>query len=189
MPENQVPPRAAEASASRAKVFALERLVRNVQRLALLLLITTWAPFAGALTPPFPMGNGPWREVWVDPINGEDARSGATRAEALRTVTEAWRRIPLQQTLVAEGVRIKLVAGNHVVPNYWESRWGSFAAPIVIEAADGAGTARLPGSTFFDVRHLYLLGLHFSGGDGGDGMQCERCHFLLLRQVDRKSVV
>ncbi len=138
---------------------------------------------AQALTPPFPIGNGPWRESWVDPVHGDDARSGATRGEALRTVTEAWRRIPLQQTLIAEGVRIKLTAGTHTVPNYWESRWGSFAAPIVIEAADGVGTARLPASTFFDVRHLYLIGLHFSGGDGGDGLQCERCNFLLLRGV------
>lgn len=160
-----------------------KRLRLEVWLCAALALLAVYVRTAAAVTPSFPIGNGPWREVWVDPVSGDDARSGATRGDALRSVTEAWRRIPLQQTLIAEGVRIKLAAGNHLVPNYWESRWGSFAAPIVIEAADGAGTARLPASTFFDVRHLYLIGLHFSGGDGGDGMQCERCEFLLLRQV------
>jgi len=152
-------------------------------KLAVLGAVFLWAQAALALTPPFPIGSGPWREVWVDPAAGDDSHSGTTRGDALRTVTEAWRRIPLQQTLIAEGVRIKLTAGNHVVPNYWESRWGSFAAPIVIESADGPGLARLPGSSFFDVRHLYLIGLYFMGGDGGDGLHCEQCYYLLLRQV------
>ncbi len=142
-----------------------------------------WAQAALALTPPFPIGSGPWRELWVDPAAGDDSRSGATRGEALRTVTEAWRRIPLQQTLIAEGVRLRLTAGTHTTPHYWESRWGSFAAPIVIESADGTGAARMPGATFFDVRHLYLVGLHFRGGNGGDGLQCERCNYFLLRGV------
>jgi hypothetical protein len=138
---------------------------------------------ACALTPPFPIGNGQWRDLWVDPVNGDDSRSGATRAESLRTVTEAWRRIPLETALVAEGVRIQLTAGNHSVPNYWEKRWGSFAAPILIQAADGYGTARLPASSFFDVSHLYLVGLYFAGGDGGDGLHCEQCRYFLLRGV------
>ena len=36
--------------------------------------------------------------IWVSPA-GNDGRTGATRAEAIRTVTEAWRRIPQGGTL------------------------------------------------------------------------------------------
>jgi hypothetical protein len=39
------------------------------------------------------------------------------------------------------------------VPNYWENRWGSKAAPIIIEAADGAGTVTLKAPVnVFNVR-------------------------------------
>ena len=32
--------------------------------------------------------------IWVDPVAGQDARSGATAATALRSLTTAWNRIP-----------------------------------------------------------------------------------------------
>lgn len=37
-------------------------------------------------------------------------------------------------------------------PSYWERRWGSQAAPIIIEAADGPNTAVIDGVNMFDCR-------------------------------------
>lgn len=38
------------------------------------------------------------------------------------------------------------------VPNYWESRWGTRAAPIIIQAAEGPGTVTLASMNVYDVR-------------------------------------
>jgi hypothetical protein len=106
--------------------------------------------------------------MWVDPVAGDDAAAGATRAAALRTLAEAWRRVPARTPLV-HGVRINLVAGTYSetdVPGYWESRHGSFTAPIILRAADGAGSARLPALNVYDCRFLYLDGLEITAGGG-----------------------
>ncbi len=127
-------------------------------------------------------------EIWVDPVTGSDAASGASRGQALATLTEAWGRIPVAAPLAGTGYRILLVAGTYspaIVPVYMESRWGTFEFPIVIEAADGAGTALLPALNIFDCRYLYLLGLDIRAG-GGDILHCEACdHFLLRDSIVR----
>ncbi|MBC7812070.1 MAG: right-handed parallel beta-helix repeat-containing protein [Burkholderiales bacterium] len=123
-------------------------------------------------------------EVWIDPINGDDDASGASRDAALRTLSAAWNRIPVGAELET-GYRIRLVAGTYDdddVPRYFESRYGTADYPIIIEAADGAATALLPSLNIFDTRFLYLIGLHISAG-GGDVFHCERCDNLLLRDV------
>ena len=38
------------------------------------------------------------------------------------------------------------------VPNYWENRWGTRGAPIIIEAAEGRGSVTLGNMNLFDVR-------------------------------------
>src|SRR6266540_997183 len=78
------------------------------------------------------------RDLWVDPVNGSDSNSGASRALAFRTITAAWDLVPSSVPLM-EGVRIQLVAGTYSrssMPTYWERRYGSSDAPIIIQAAD-----------------------------------------------------
>lgn len=125
--------------------------------------------------------------LWVDPTNGSDSNSGATRARALRTVTTAWGKIPLQQTLTT-GYQINLVSGLYsrsILPNYWESRYGTYQAPIIINAVDGVGTAVFQGDmNIFDTQYLYMLGVNIITLPAGDAFHCEQCDHILLRQME-----
>lgn len=132
--------------------------------------------------PVFDIGSPTLVDIWVDPSVGSDASSGLSRTQAVRTLAEAWRRIPAGVPL-SEGVRINLVAGTYaesLVPNYWENRLGTLSAPIIVRAADGAGTARLPAVNVFGCRHLYFEGLDISAR-GGDVLHFEACSHILLR--------
>jgi hypothetical protein len=126
-------------------------------------------------------------DVWVDPVHGHDGNSGATRESALRTLGEAWRRIP-RETPLATGVRIQLMAGEHArdtIPAYFESRWGTARAPIVIQSADGSRTARIGGDfNMYDVRHLYLIGLDMRPEPAGDVVHCEKCDHFYVRDCE-----
>lgn len=122
-------------------------------------------------------------DLWVDPVNGSDSNSGLTRAQPLRSVSEAWNRIPGGTSLTTTGYRIMLVAGTYSessVPTYWESRYGTYQFPIILQAADGTGTVNLPSMNIFDCRYLYLIGLRIQAG-GGDVLHCERCDHFLIR--------
>lgn len=129
-------------------------------------------------------GNPTVNELWVDPVNGNDGNSGAS-ASPLQTVDEAWGRIP-QGTNLTKGFRINLKPGNYPVanlPNYWESRHGTFTAPIFIQ-----GTGTTPGQVVFqgnvnmyDVRYIYFDNLSIL--NTGDAFHCELCNHLLLRKV------
>ena len=136
------------------------------------------------LLPAFEIGTPLVTDLWVNPTQGNDASSGAGRQQALRTLTEAWGRIPAGTTL-SQGVRIHLMAGTYAesdVPHYWEQRRGTLAAPIILEAADGAGTARLPAMNIYDCHWLYLIGLDISAG-GGDVLHLDSCSHILIRQT------
>jgi hypothetical protein len=129
-----------------------------------------------------PAGAPALTQIWVNPATGSDASSGASRALAVRTLSEAWRRVPVNVELMA-GFQINLTAGTYtdaVVPNYWESRHGTQSAPVVLKAIDGDGTARLPNMNVYDCRHLYLLGLDLSAG-GGDVLHLDSCSRILIR--------
>lgn len=124
------------------------------------------------------------RDLWVDPVNGNDSSSGASRSAALRTVTEAWARIPSGSDLT-ESFRIELVAGTYPsasLPNYWESRHGTTQSSIVIEAADGRRTAHLQRDlNLFDVRYLSIIGLDVTPVPAGDVIHCEQCRSFTIR--------
>lgn len=145
-------------------------------------------PSPGATIPqtpvdPYDIGNPTLSDLWVDPVNGDDSRSGASRALALRTIGAAWQRIPTG-ALTGTGYRIQLVAGIHSagLPNYWEDRRGSRDFPIVLNAVDGVGTAEIQGNlNVYDVDYFYLLGVTIR--NSGDVFHCELCDYLLLRQV------
>ncbi|MEJ5223765.1 MAG: hypothetical protein WHV44_04860, partial [Anaerolineales bacterium] len=89
----------------------------------------------------YDIGNPALAEIFVNPQSGDDTRDGLSRATALRTLAEAWNRIPMGQALTT-GVRINLLPGEYPaesMPNYWESRYGTPTAPILIQAAEGPG--------------------------------------------------
>jgi hypothetical protein len=122
------------------------------------------------------------RILWVDPVRGNDTRTGATAALALRTLTAAWNRIPASRRL-DRPVRIMVKAGTiapTAAPNYWEKRWGTAAAPISIVSADGPGRAQLPSINMFDVRHLTFDGIAVRSPF--DAFHCERCSHIELRR-------
>lgn len=124
-------------------------------------------------------GTADARSVWVDPSGGSDSAPG-TRPEPLRSLTEAWGRLPAQ---AIEPMIIELKAGDYrgLSPIYWEDRSGRAGAPIVIRSTDGRGRARLPGVNIFRVSNLRFNGVRFE--DGGDVIHCERCRSFSLDRV------
>jgi len=150
-------------------------------RVVLLALLLA-CPLAGATR--YDIGSPSLQDTYVDPVNGSDANSGATRSAALRTLSEAWNRIP-QGTQLATGHRILMMAGRHdesTLPNYMEARYGTALAPIIIQSADASRSARLAGDlNIFDVRYLYLIGLDMRPDPAGDVLHCEQCDHLLVR--------
>ncbi|MEX0671537.1 MAG: right-handed parallel beta-helix repeat-containing protein [Pirellulales bacterium] len=139
---------------------------------------------ADATLPAYNAGTPIVTEIWVDPVAGDDARSGAVRQSAVRTVSEAWRRVPVGIPL-SQGVRINLVAGTYaedMVPNYWERRLGTATAPVIVRAADGVGTAKLPALNIFGCTHIHLQGLDVSAR-GGDVLHFEGCNYVLVRDT------
>ena len=123
-------------------------------------------------------------DLFVDPQNGSDARSGDSRASALRTVSEAWRRIPSSQEL-SSGYRISLLPGTYgdepgETPSYWELKRGTHAAPIIFQAANGQGTVTFTADiNMANVSYFYLLNISIKRG--GDTFHCEGCDHILLR--------
>lgn len=133
----------------------------------------------------YDMGQPVLTDIWVDPAQGNDSNDGRIRGRALRTVIEAWRRIPMGNTLTNSGYRITLAPGTYspdTVPAYWELRHGTYLFPIIIQAADGAGTLRLRSMNFFDCRYVYLVGLNLESR-AGDVLHFESCDHVLVRQT------
>lgn len=119
----------------------------------------------------------------MDPTGGSDSHNGATRATALRTLSAAWARIPQDKTLTT-GFHIHITAGSlpdSAQPNYWESRLGTAAAPIIIEGADPGRVAQLSPVNIFNTHNLYFINVKFDGP--GDQVHCELCTNFLLRDV------
>lgn len=127
-------------------------------------------------------------DIWVDPVNGNDANTGTVRGQALRTLTAAWNRIPVAATLTGSGRRVMLTAGNYPessLPNYLERRYGTFNFPVIFQAADGPGTAVLQGDlNIFDCRYLYLIDLTIRPVPAGDTLHFEQCSNILMRGLE-----
>ncbi len=129
-------------------------------RFALLLAISVFPLLAGSRYNP---GTYTVRDLWVDPATGDDARTGDSRAAALRTVRAAWARVPAETAATNTGYRILLAPGvydDENLPRYWENKRGTAAFPIFVTAADGPGTARLAQINgaklaFLSPRHPY----------------------------------
>ena len=147
--------------------------------------VTTVPVVPAAVDGRYPVGMFHGTDLWVDPVHGSDDNSGSSRAAALRTVAAAWRAIPAS-TPLTRGVRINLVRGIYpesLLLAYWEHRWGTASAPIILRSVDGVHAARFTGDmNVFDVRYLYLVG--FDIIRPGDAFHCERCSHVLLRAME-----
>lgn len=122
--------------------------------------------------------------IWVNPSGGSDSASGTSRTTALRTLSAAWNRIPTRSTL-SSGYYIHIMQGNLASasqPNYWESKWGTRSAPIIVEGADPGRTAHLASVNIFDCRYLYFINLSFDR-EPQDMIHCEQCTAFLLRDL------
>lgn len=128
---------------------------------ALLCLLVLAAP-AAAQTPRYNTGSPTLQQIFVDPARGDDRASGRTSSEPIRSLTEAWNRIP----------------------HYMELRYGSATAPIVFRATNGPGTATLrTGLNIANVAYLYFIDLDIVPAPAADVFHCELCDHVLLRGV------
>ncbi|MBK8022901.1 MAG: right-handed parallel beta-helix repeat-containing protein [Chloroflexi bacterium] len=130
---------------------------------------------------PYDIGAPQVIDLYIAPA-GDDGNDGRSPAAPLRTISAAWNRIPMGQTLAETGFHLWLlpgVYGEGDAPVYWESRYGTFEHPIILEALEGRDTVTLPVANIFDTRYLYFINLNFGPGD--DVIHCERCDHLLLR--------
>jgi hypothetical protein len=141
-------------------------------------------------TPRFDIGSPSLQQIWVNPTGGDDRASGRSAGEALRTMIEAWNRIPANASaspLTSAGYEIRLMPGEYAeaaIPHYMERRFGSAQAPIVIRAASGPGTATLrAGLNVANVAYLYLIDLDIVPAPAADVFHCESCDHLLIRGV------
>ncbi len=120
--------------------------------------------------------------IHVDPVRGKDAWPGATTIRPKRTLTAAWNSIPIRRALT-RGVTIRLAPGTYAptaTPNYWESRWGTRSAPIVIESRTGiASSVRLPSINMFGARFLTLQDVTIQSKF--DPFHCEQCADIVVR--------
>ena len=135
-------------------------------------------------TAAYNMGSPTLRDIWVDPANGDDGHSGASRTTALKTVSAAWNLIP-SGALTGTGYRIQLMRGTYRrdgLPNYWENKQGTQTFPIVLNAVDGGGTVVFQGDiNAFQLSHFYLLNFNITPVPAGDAFHCEQCSYVLIR--------
>jgi len=125
---------------------------------------------------------GATTNIWVDPSGGRDSAAG-TRSEPLRSLSEAWQRLP---AIAATPTTINLEPGDYrgLSPVYWESHSGTGSSPIIIRSSAGKGKALLPAVNLFGVDWVEFRGIKFR--DGGDVVHCEQCsHFTLRNSIVR----
>lgn len=155
-----------------------------------LLAITPDVP--PATGPAYDIGNPIWTDLYVDPVNGDDERTGQTRQTAVRSIETAFRSLP--EGTQTNATRIRLMAGTHRGA-YLEDRHGTATFPILFEPADGPGTVTIrptpqgdSGSLqFLNCSHVYVQDFRIAV-DGGDGLHWERCDHVLARRMRISSV-
>lgn len=142
----------------------------------------------------FDIGNPTLTEFYVSPT-GSNANSGLSADAPLQTLTEAWARLPM--TTTTTGYRINLLPGTYPCEpgepdncqNFFSDRYGSYAFPIWIRAANGPGTATLRGGlNIKNAHYLYLTDLTLVGGmplpvnsAGNDLLHLEATQHVLVR--------
>lgn len=143
----------------------------------------------------YEIGSPLLQELYVSPT-GTDTDPGTNPAHPLRTLSAAWARIP--EGTLETGVRINLLPGSYPCEpgpeasnciNYFANRHGTAQAPLILRAAQGAGSVTLRGGlNLNDVAYFYLLDLNLVGGgdlptnsSGNNLLHIEGSHHVLLR--------
>ncbi len=164
----------------------MQKSLNQILALLLLILFQTTVKAQPNQVTPYDIGSPDLIDIYVDYNSGNDSNSGNSAGNALRTVTAAWNQIPQSQTL-SQGYRILLAPGTYPedsLPNYWENRHGSYQAPIIFQASQGAGTVIFGGDiNLYDSRYIYFLDLNVVPDPAGDAFHCELCDHILLRGV------
>lgn len=130
-------------------------------------------------------GSPVYTDIWVDPTSGDDIHNTGTAASPFRTLARAWQSIPNTNPLT-HAVRINLQPGTYttaMIPNYWENKYGTYNAPILIR---GNGTTRqqvllTDTVNMYNVHYVYFDNLKIALG--GDVFHCELCDHILLRNL------
>ncbi len=134
----------------------------------------------------YSIGSPVLSELYVDGAIGDDENSGTSQNAALRTVDEAWRRVPQNVQFSSTGYRINIAGGYYPessLPNYWESRYGTYQHPIILQPLPGATVTFGGDMNIFDTRYLYILDITIAPSPAGDAFHCEACDHVLLRRV------
>ena len=138
------------------------------------------------------IGNPTLLDLYISPA-GNDGNSGASRTQPLQTVGAAWSRIP-GGTLSGTGYRLNLLPGIYPCEgdciNYFADRIGTYAFPILLQAADGPGTVILKGGlNLANVGYLYLVDLTLRAGVeagaayGNNVLHIDNGDHILLRRL------
>jgi Right handed beta helix region len=138
----------------------------------------------------YDIGNPTLIEIYLDPVNGNDANDGKSRASAYKTLKAAWGVIP-GNTQLTSGYRINILPGVLNCPgycnNYLAQKYGTKQFPIILRAADGRGTVTIRGGlNVYSVNFLYLIDLNIVAGNGvgafsNNVLHFERVYHLLMR--------
>lgn len=138
--------------------------------------------FAGG----YDIGNPTLRDVWIDPVAGNDTNTGASRLEALKTIGEAWRRIPANQPFTT-GYRFLLTRGTYpenTLPNFWDDRVGTYQFPVILQSVDGRGAAVLTGPINSQgLKYFYILDVSMVPVRASDVLHFDHSDHILLRGV------
>ncbi len=148
-------------------------------------------------SPTFDIGNPSLQTIWVDPVNGIDTNTGAERAHALKTIPEAWRRVPAQPD--GHGRHIRLCPGPYTtnVENQilLTDRQGSHACPIVISPADQPHSVELPQVSVRRSSSVYFIDLKFAAETNSVTIPSEdlvlhfaTCRNMLVRRVIARGI-
>lgn len=124
------------------------------------------------------------KEIWVDPVNGKDVNNGTTRALAYKTLNFAMANVPSLTPFTTTGYKIMLVAGEYPgddSPPTYSSYQGTLKFPVIIQAADGAGTVKLPSMSVSDCSYFYLIDLNIETTTGADAVGCSGSNHILIR--------
>ena len=124
------------------------------------------------------------RDIWVDPVDGSDSTGdGSARGRAYRTIDRAWEDVPAHVRFSGTGYRLMLCAGTYANDRSWmEHRYGTYAYPLVIQAADGEGTAVIATDMqFFSCQFVYVQGIVFEPSNGGDGLHLDSCEVVVIQ--------
>ena len=135
------------------------------------------------------IGNPILSDIWVDPVKGNDSNSGTSRNNPLKSLREAWNRIPSDTELTSTGYRIFLTSGNYtedLLPNsgWMEGKYGTYNCPIIIQSVDGDSLAYLQDiMNIYDCRYLYLIGLKVHA-ESSNVVHLASCENILLRYME-----